>query len=122
MKSLIEKPGFSLNSRTERVPPVPAIDNVGLAHVSTETTTIVQKLTLIDDTSRPRSSSTIALANPFFTKCVSPRIVQIKAARAGFWTLYCVDNFCCFRSQNPDYHSGGHPRPPLQRTVGIRTH
>jgi len=43
--------------------------------------------------SRSRSSSTIALADPFVTRCVSPRIVEIRVVRAGFWTLYCVANF-----------------------------
>ena len=29
---------------------------------------------------------------------------------------------CRLRSQNPDYHSGEHPRPPPQRTAAIRAH
>ena len=40
-------------------------------------------------------------------------------------TLYYSPRFlshCCLRSQNPDYHSGGHPRPLPQRTTAIRAH
>jgi len=40
-------------------------------------------------------------------------------------TLYYPPRFlphCYLRSQNPDYHSGGHPGPLPQRTAAIRAH
>ena len=33
-----------------------------------------------------------------------------------------IFSHCCLWSQNPDYHSGGHPRPLTQRTAAIRAH